>query len=126
MTESEQTKSDRTVLAGVDESNYYRVKDVAAPDVGNAEYFNHPKLGWCPVLDILTDIETDSVVIAFGDSETGAFAGILKTYYSEYADIITSSEKAAQFIRNYPDAQIEDAESLVEDLPAETPGARNV
>jgi hypothetical protein len=109
-----------------DDSKYYRITDVAAPDVGNAVYFNHPNMGWCPVLDVLTDIENDSVVIALGDTETGAYADLIKTFYGEYADVIVSLPKAPQLVKNYPDSQIEPADHLVEDLPADPPGAQNV
>ncbi|MDT3437817.1 hypothetical protein [Haloarcula sp. 1CSR25-25] len=94
--------------------------------MGNAVYFNHPNMGWCPVLDVLTDIENDSVVIALGDTETGAYADLIKTFYGEYADVIVSLPKAPQLVKNYPDSQIEPADHLVEDLPADPPGAQNV
>jgi len=109
-----------------EKAGYYRIKDAAAPETAQAEYYNHPNMGWCPVLDVLNDIESDIVVIVLGDNKTGAYADTVRTYYSEYADIIVKESEAKHLIENYPDSQIESVDELVEVLPAETPGARNI
>ena len=129
MTQLEQQEAGSTSADSSDhseDSEYYRIRDAAAPDAGRAAYLKHPKMGWCPVLDVLTDIERDSVVIVLGDGETGAYAETVRTHYSEYTDIIVSESGASRLIDNYPDTKLERADHLVEDLPTDPPGAQNI
>lgn len=110
-----------------DGSEYYRFDEVAAPHAGQALYMNHPTLGWVPVLDQDTDIERDTVVIAVGNPDTGAFEALYQTFYSNYVDVILNADAAGEvFPDRVPAGEFEPADSTVSSLPASTPGCSNL
>lgn len=109
------------------EHDYYRHEDAAAPSAGQALYLNHPRHGWMPVLDQFADIESGRVVIALGDNKTGAFATLVDTYYSEYADLIFDADTATgEFAAEFHDSLFTPADDIVANLPTSTPGESNL
>lgn len=110
-----------------DPVDYYRFKEVAAPYVGRSLYLNHPSLGWVPVLDQFTDIETDHVIIAVGNTDSGEFNTLVKTFYGEYVDVILDEATAEDiFQERLREGEFESADEIVAELPSSTPGKSNL
>lgn len=101
--------------------SYLEVKD-AAPLAGSASYFKHPEHGWVPILKARSDIGSDTVLIAFGDSDTGAFLGLHRTWYSNTEQFITHTDDADEFYTE----NSEPADDTVSELPTRTPGQNNL
>lgn len=110
-----------------DPVDYYRFEEVAAPHAGQSLYLNHPSLGWVPVLDQFTDIESDHVIIAVGTPDGGAFKTLLQTFYSEYVDVILDAATAEDiFQERLREGEFEPADEIVAGLPSSTPGESNL
>lgn len=107
--------------------DYYRFKEAAAPLAGRSLYLNHPSLGWVPVLDQFTDIETDHVIVAVGNPSSGAFKTLFHTFYGEYADVILDAATAEEiFQERLREGEFEPADEIVAELPSSTPGESNL
>lgn len=106
-------KSLPTQFTGIE---YVRI-ETAAPDLGKAEYFNHPAHGWVRVLDTVTEIEADIVVAAYEDPATGEFQGLYKTWYSETVELLAPTD--LQCIRETIQEtakEVEPADALISQL----------
>lgn len=121
--DSDRSKIKRDTENADDTAEYYRLEDASAPTAGLALYFNHPDLGWRPVLGQVADIEIDHIVFALGDTDTGAFDTLFETFYSEYADIIVDRVTArTELDLSHEEADIRPADDIVQGLPQSTPG----
>lgn len=117
---SNRTQDNSTSTDTSEAPSYLEVED-AAPLAGSASYFKHPEHGWVPILKARSDIGSDIVMIAFGDSDTGAFLGLHRTWYSNTEQFITHSDDTGEFYTE----DSEPADDTVSDLPTQTPGANN-
>lgn len=127
--ENERTHPDQsdTDSSTASRPEFYRLPEAAAPEMGSALYVNHVDHGWLPVLSQFTDIETDHVVVALGDTDTGAFKTLYHSWYGDYEDVIMDGATLLNlYSDDWKEMDVEPADDIVTGLPRSTPGESNL